>query len=108
MRDYDGHVVEGTRSNLFLALGGRLLTPALHHCGIAGILRGQLLELFGSQVEVCAIPAGQLHEAEELFVCNSVLGVWPVTTLRFDGKDRHLQVGPWAQQALAWFDGILA
>lgn len=108
MCDCAGNLVEGTRSNLFLAVQGRLFTPDLTQCGIAGILRAQLLTLFGSRVEVATLHDTRLLGAEEIFVCNSVLGIWPVTQLRFRDQERQLQVGPWAREAQAWLDGVLA
>jgi 4-amino-4-deoxychorismate lyase len=108
MRDYADNLVEGTRCNLFVARKGRLLTPDLTYCGIAGILRAQLLDLFGSRVEVGTVPSASLLDTDEIFVCNSVLGIWPVRHLRYAGKERLLEVGPWAREALSWFDGVLA
>lgn len=108
MRDYADNLVEGTRCNLFLGVNGRLHTPDLTHCGIAGILRAQLLDLFGSDVEIGTVPSAALLEADEIFVCNSVLGIWPVTLLRYAGRELPLQVGPWTSKAQAWFDGVLA
>jgi 4-amino-4-deoxychorismate lyase len=108
MCDYAGNLVEGTRSNLFVAVNGRLFTPDLTQCGIAGILRAQLLTLFGSRVEVGTLHKNCLLDVEEIFVCNSVLGIWPVTQLRFQDQQRQLQVGPWAREAQAWLDGALA
>jgi 4-amino-4-deoxychorismate lyase len=108
MADYDGLLVEGTRSNVFATLDGRLLTPDLGNCGVAGVLRGQLLDLFGERVEVKALQLSSLHNVEELFICNSVLGIWPVTRVRHGDEEWQLQAGPYAREALAWLDGVLA
>lgn len=108
MCDYTDNVIEGTRSNLFMSTGGRLQTPDLDLCGIAGVLRAQLLELFVGHIEVCTIPVATLQQADEIFVCNSVFGIWPVTRLRHAGRVRTFTVGPKAREAQAWFDGVLA
>lgn len=108
MCDYADNLVEGTRSNLFLAMNGRLFTPDLSRCGIAGVMRAQLLGLFGSRVGIAALPGSSLLDADEIFVCNSVLGIWPVTHLRYAGNERLLPVGPRAREAQAWLDGVLA
>jgi len=108
MCDYTDHLVEGTRSNVFLCLDGRLVTPDLSLSGIAGVMRAQLIDLFGSRVEIAAVPVNSLLDANEVFVCNSVLGVWPVTQLRFAGRDIRMAVGPLALEAQAWLDGVLA
>jgi 4-amino-4-deoxychorismate lyase len=108
MRDYAGNIIEGTRSNLFIAIQGKLYTPELSRCGIAGILRGQLIEVFGDRLQVADLPASCLDDADEIFVCNSVLGIWPLVELRYAGLARELQVGNFAHEALRWFDGVLA
>jgi len=81
MLDAAGGLVEGTMSNLFLVQGGRLRTPALEQCGVAGVMRGHVLALAeqgGIACEVTALGLADLRSADELFVCNSVIGIWPV------------------------------
>lgn len=84
--DARGLVVSGTRSNLFWVAGGRLHTPTLEHCGIRGLMREKILEL----AERLQIPVHHdnptvplLRQAEEIFVSNSLIGLWPVR--EFDG-----------------------
>lgn len=108
MLDTADRLVEGTRSNVFLVVDGQLLTPDLSRCGIAGILRGQLQQVFGTALEVSDVPASALEQASELFLCNSVLGIWPVTRLRMAAGERELPVGPRTRQAQAWLAGVLA
>jgi len=81
MRDTTGRIIEGVYSNLFLVKGGVLLTPDLSRCGVAGVMRGELL----AQAEQINLPAraldlqlSDLQKADEVFVCNSVYGIWPV------------------------------
>ena len=81
MRDTSGRLVEGVYSNLFLLRDEVLLTPDLSRCGVAGVMRGQLIEQaahLGLAVEQRDIAFGELAGADEVFVCNSVYGVWPV------------------------------
>ncbi|MFK3819067.1 aminodeoxychorismate lyase [Pseudomonas sp. NPDC089407] len=81
MRDGQGRVIEGVYSNLFLVRDGALLTADLSRCGVAGVMRGALLEqaaLSGIAAQVCDLSYSALEQAEEVFVCNSVYGVWPV------------------------------
>lgn len=82
--DERGQLVCGTRSNLFCVSGGRLLTPALDRCGVTGIMRGKLIELartLGIEVVVAALEPSALRDADEVFVCNAVIGLWPVREL---------------------------
>jgi 4-amino-4-deoxychorismate lyase len=108
MLDTDGRLVEGTRSNVFVVVQGELLTPQLTRCGVAGVMRGRLLELFAGRVREQDLPASVLDAAEEIFVCNSVLGIWPVARLRHGAAERQLQPGRFAREAQAWLAGVLA
>ncbi len=81
MLDQDGRPIEGVFSNLFLVCAGRLQTPALDHCGVAGVLRGLLLDLAaqaGIRSEVRPLALDELLGADEVFLCNSQYGIWPV------------------------------
>jgi 4-amino-4-deoxychorismate lyase len=74
----------GTRSNLFWVRGGRLHTPALDHCGVAGVMRDKVLACaaaLGLPVEVAGRPWHDLSEADEAFVTNSLIGIWPLRSL---------------------------
>ncbi len=82
--DEGGLVVEGTMSNLFCVEGGCLRTPDLSRCGVAGIVRAVVLEIAEEQgipCQVLDIPAAEVSAAEELFLTNSVIGIWPVRAL---------------------------
>ncbi|WP_286238591.1 aminodeoxychorismate lyase [Neptuniibacter halophilus] len=80
--DLEGNLVEGTMSNLFWRQGSHWYTPDLSCCGVQGVMRDHLLGLFGKQgvvVEQGRYPAEVLTQADELFLCNSLIGIWPVT-----------------------------
>lgn len=79
----DGHdrIIEGVYSNLFLVRDGTLLTADLQRCGVAGVMRAALLQqapLLGIPSQVRDLPYPELEQADEVFVCNSVYGIWPV------------------------------
>ena len=79
--DHYDNVVEGSMSNIFMVKGGKLITPDLSRCGIAGVIRQSIIELdkaAGRETEVRTIACDELFEADEIFYCNSVIGVWPV------------------------------
>lgn len=81
MRDISGRPVEGVYSNLFLIRNGVLLTAELNRCGVAGVMRGELLDqarTLGITVEIRDLSMSDLEQSDELFVCNSVYGIWPV------------------------------
>lgn len=82
MLDQQGGVVSVVAGNLFLASGGELLTPRLDQCGIAGTRRRLILERWGPAlgllVRETAVSPAQLEQAEEVFFCNSLIGLRPV------------------------------
>ena len=83
--DTAGHIVEGTMSNVFLVQQGELQTPALNRCGVAGIIRRVILEHIAPQLDlkprVKDVYLKDVFAAEELFVCNSLIGIWPVVAI---------------------------
>lgn len=103
MADHGGLLVEGTRSNVFVSLGGQWLTPALSRCGIRGILRQRLLEAFSGRLQETDLALEQLPHVDELFVANSVFGVVPLTGVDLGGTRLDLDVGPFAQAAMDLF-----
>jgi 4-amino-4-deoxychorismate lyase len=84
MLDTEGQVVEGTMSNIFMIYKDILLTPSLENCGVSGVVRGLVLELAVAhkvRSEVREIGLEELRKADEVFLTNSVIGIWPVSRL---------------------------
>lgn len=84
MLDEDDFVIEGTRSNLFLVRNGMLITPDLSRCGVAGLQRDRVMELAAKHGLACTIAdvtMADLLEADEIFIVNSVIGLWPIREL---------------------------
>jgi len=82
MLDGSGRIIEGTMSNVFVVQDGRVLTPDLSCCGVAGIMRGMILESCERLSIPCRIgelARRDLERADEVFLTNSLIGVWPVT-----------------------------
>lgn len=81
MLSSSGHVIEGTMSNLFLVQDNRLVTPDLTLCGVSGIMRAVIMEIArqtGITTEVRKVTLQELLDADELLICNSIIGLWPV------------------------------
>ncbi len=81
MLDQAGRVIEGVFSNVFVVRDGVLITPDLKRCGVAGVMRAEILfqaESLAIPTQIADISLEQLQWADEVFVCNSVYGVWPV------------------------------
>ncbi|MBV1882625.1 MAG: aminodeoxychorismate lyase [Pseudomonadales bacterium] len=84
MLDTEGFIIEGVTSNLFMVSNGVLATPQLDHAGIAGVMRELILskaESVAVTVEIGNFSVDSLIAAEEVFFCNSLIGVWPLTKL---------------------------
>lgn len=79
-----GEVVEGIASNLFIVRKDELLTPRLDRAGVAGIVRDKVMATargLGIPVRECQLKLTDVFRAEEVFFCNSLIGLWPVTQL---------------------------
>jgi branched-chain amino acid aminotransferase len=78
--DTQGHVSEGSASNVFVVSGGGIATPPLT-CGVLpGITRGVVLELLaehGMPATERPIEASELATADEIFFTSSLRGVAP-------------------------------
>jgi 4-amino-4-deoxychorismate lyase len=97
MRDTDGLVIEGTRTNLFLVRDdGTVVTPDLSQSGVAGVMRAQILEsaaALGMNCIIQAVTTDMVKSAQELFLTNSLIGIWPIRRI----EARHYVVGQISQ-----------
>lgn len=94
MQDRDGYVVEGTMSNLFVQEGDRWLTPPVDRCGVAGVMRGLVMEMagrLGYRVVEQRIRPSRLLAADAAFLTNAVVGIWPIGEL--DGQRLAVTTG---------------
>ena len=101
--DEGGDVIEGCRSNLLLVVDNQLVTPDLSKSGVEGVMLNYLIEEFaelGSSVPRKTISLCELKTASEIFLCNSVFGVWPIAELESDGWRIGLEEGPFTTTAL--------
>lgn len=93
-------------SNVFCVREGRLLTPPLSRCGVRGITRDRVLAAARQaaiEAEEVALQVEDLHQAQELFVTNSLIGIWPVQ--HFAGRD--YVPGPLTRQLTAALEAEL-
>lgn len=90
--DESGFVVEGVRSNVFLVKDGILITPDLSRCGVAGIQRDRVIEWGARQRMACKIAEITLDSllcADEIFLVNSIIGLWPVRDFLSYHREYH-------------------
>lgn len=80
--DTEGYVTEGVMSNVFMIKDGLLITPHLDRCGVAGVVREVVLKRLAPRLQLPVsldrLLLEQLNDADEVFICNSVLGIVPV------------------------------
>jgi 4-amino-4-deoxychorismate lyase len=82
--DAAGNMIGGVRSNLFLVIRGVLVTPDLARCGVAGVQRDRVMawaKARGFAVQVRDITLDECSNADEVFLTNSVFGLWPIREL---------------------------
>lgn len=98
----DGEISELSRSNVFLVVGNRLVTPNRNI--LYGITRHTILELAKDhfQIEERPVLLSELDDADEVFTTSSNKKVLPIVQI----GDRQIgdgKVGPVAKQLLARF-----
>ena len=84
MLDNNNNVIEGTMSNVFATSNGSLYTPRLNYAGVNGVVRERVIEVAkkaGLEVQQIDIKKEKLIEMDELFLTNSLIGIWPVKKL---------------------------
>lgn len=79
LMDADGHVVCATAANLFALLDGHWCTPPVDRCGVAGVCREWAADRLDARE--ARLSAGDVEQADALFVCNAVRGILPVARL---------------------------
>ncbi len=114
MRDSGGVLVSGASGNLFIRRENTLYTPVLSRCGIAGTRRAHIVSSLGEhcgyRVEEAVCQLAMLESADEVFVCNAVVGVRPVQsvchgdqTWAFPDQSAYRRLSPLIHQSPAGF-----
>ena len=85
-----GQLCEGTGTNVFVVLDGRLITPTLASGCLAGVTRALVLEWCGA--EETDVPISALNEADEIFLTSSTRDIQPVHAV--DGGSLPAVPGP--------------
>jgi 4-amino-4-deoxychorismate lyase len=103
MLDTEGEVIGGTMSNLFIVEAGGLVTPRLARCGVAGVTREIVMDAAGRRGIGCredTVTQQRLLNAEEVFLVNSLIGVWAVRSC----AERLWTPGRLSARAREWLD----
>ncbi len=107
MLDAQGCLISGTMTNVYAVIDDIVCTPALGRCGVAGTMRGALLESWRARERTVVerdMHPFELNGASEIFLSNALIGVWPVRRL----DERVYEIGAVARAAAAWIDSQLS
>ena len=91
----DGYLTEGSASNIWVVLGGKLLAPPRDSLILEGIRYGLLEQLANAQqirFEVRRIAREEVLQADELMVTSATKEILPITSL--DGRPVGTGQGP--------------
>jgi branched-chain amino acid aminotransferase len=105
MPDWQGRLAESTGANIFLATGGKLVTPKAENF-LDGITRRAVMGLAGKHgwsVEERAVMPEELDEASEVFLCGTAAEIVPVGAI----DERRYQVGPMTRTLMADFQTLV-
>ncbi|MFJ5078351.1 aminotransferase class IV [Streptomyces sp. NPDC088553] len=95
-----GQLCEGTGSNVFVVVDGRILTPPVSSGCLAGITRALAVEWTGAQE--ADLPLDALESADEIFLTSTLRDVQAVH--RVDGRELSPAPGPVTAKAMRIFD----
>ena len=99
-----GNLCEGTGTNVFVVVGGRLVTPPLSSGCLPGVTRALVIELTGAAEE--DMPIGALADAEEAFLTSTTREVQTVHAV--DGRPLPNVPGPLATAAADAFTALVS
>jgi 4-amino-4-deoxychorismate lyase len=100
MSDDRANLIAGTMTNLFIVSDNRILTAPVNECGIAGILRSKVLswaDELGIDSAEQYFGRADLEAATEVFLTNSLIGIWPVNQV----EELRFAVGPQTERFIA-------
>ena len=101
MLNLNEHVIEGTMSNVFVVKNQIAYTPEIKLSGIKGVMRQLIIDIARQNnivVQEGVLTPAFVLAADEMFLTNSVIGVWPVKSL----ENRCYPVGQVTQKLMAY------
>jgi len=83
--DTGNNLIEAVFSNIFLIKNNEICTPDLSEAGVAGVMRRFIIETIAPQaglnIQVKTLKFDDLINADAVFLCNSLYGIWPVARM---------------------------
>ncbi|GAC1540053.1 MAG: aminodeoxychorismate lyase [Acidimicrobiales bacterium] len=99
-----GELCEGTGTNVFVVMDGRVLTPPLASGCLAGVTRQLVLET--GLAQETTLPLDALRTADEAFLTSSTRDVHPVAFV--DGAPMSASPGQWTAEVARAFADLVA
>lgn len=107
MLGQQGQVISASQANLVLIKGNQLVTPELSESGVLGTCLSSLPKVLASvgkhkpwQWQIRPVTVDEVYQAEEVFCCNAIRGVMPVS--QFEAQSYPIKKSH--QIAQAWQD----
>lgn len=103
MLDDNDHVIEGTMTNIFHIKQNAVYTPLIYQSGVDGIIRRIIMGLIHRHqiaISESTVSKDQLLSSDEVFICNSVIGIWPVNQI----ENSRYPIGPITRQCQIWLN----
>ncbi|MCF2950391.1 aminodeoxychorismate lyase [Paraglaciecola aquimarina] len=91
--DTEGSLIETSIGNVFWKKGNQWFTPDMQYCGVEGVMRNQVICLLESKhikVHVVQQALADLANIQEMFICNSLMQIVPVTKLFLKNVDEKI------------------
>ncbi|WP_158968816.1 aminodeoxychorismate lyase [Paraglaciecola sp. L3A3] len=107
--DTDGVIIESSMANIFWKENHQWYTPNLSGSGVEGVMRNQVLAVLHDndiEVNIVSQRPSDLLNIEEMFICNCLMGLVPVSCLYNPCSDKQINVPKVQQTRLfqSWID----
>lgn len=83
--DTENNLIEATSRNIFIIKDKKIYTPKLDQAGVEGVARNNIIRVcqryLSQDVVETEIDLAFLLSADEVFLSNSVTGIWPVKSI---------------------------
>ena len=90
-------LIECSRANIFLVMEDKIITPLLESGILSGVTRSKVLELakrHSLHIEEKNVHSLYLNKAKDVFITNAIIGIMPVSRIKFQDKDFFFKISP--------------
>lgn len=102
----EGLLIEATARNVFIVKDEKIITPLLTNCGVKGVLRQSIIDDIAAKVGLSvierAITEAEFFNADEVFLSNTITGIWPVISC----EQKQWPIGPVTRSLQSIYNSI--